>query len=230
MVVVPAGSPTTAARLFAGTDVEAVWKYNRRTRAWDLGYRPAHDGGAGFPVEPGDILWVVAERDLVVDGKAAPEVREPRIADPAIEVSVSQGHSCALRESGVIVCWGANDRGQADAPPGRYRSVSAGWSHTCALRESGEIACWGSNREGESDAPPGKYLAVGAAYRIAARCGSPARCSVGALPAMTGSGCPQEAIARSALHLRKPARCRNRVRLSVGGEATAPHRRVRIDR
>ena len=147
MVVVPAGSPTTAARLFAGTDVEAVWKYNRRTRAWDLGYRPAHDGGAGFPVEPGDILWVVAERDLVVGGKAPPEAREPRLADPAVEVSVSQGHSCVLRESGAVVCWGANDRGQVDVPPGRYRSVSAGWSHTCALRESGEIACWGSNRE-----------------------------------------------------------------------------------
>ncbi|MCY3887247.1 MAG: cadherin domain-containing protein [Chloroflexi bacterium] len=59
LVVVPAGLPTTAADLFGGTDVAIVWQYNRATRAWDRSYLPATDRG-GFPIVPGDVLWVVA--------------------------------------------------------------------------------------------------------------------------------------------------------------------------
>ena len=49
----------------------------------------------------------------------------------------STDHSCGLRESGEIACWGANDDGQADAPGGTFRSVSAGPIATrarCATR------------------------------------------------------------------------------------------------
>ena len=38
-----------------------VWKFNRATRAWDLSYVPAR-GRGGFPIAPGDVLWVVAPR------------------------------------------------------------------------------------------------------------------------------------------------------------------------
>ena len=59
--------------------------------------------------------------------------------------SVSAGgrHSCAVGESGVVICWGDNSYGQTDAPAGSFRAVTAGWAHTCALRDSGEVACWG---------------------------------------------------------------------------------------
>ena len=69
IVAVPAGAATTAADLFGGTDVASVWKYNRATRRWDLSYLPARDRG-GFPIEPGDVLWVVApaEQTLPVAG------------------------------------------------------------------------------------------------------------------------------------------------------------------
>ena len=59
LVVVPAGAATTAAELFGGTDVASVWQYNRATRAWDRSYLPARNRG-GFPIAPGDVLWVVA--------------------------------------------------------------------------------------------------------------------------------------------------------------------------
>ena len=65
LVVVPAGTPTTAADLFGGTDVTVVWQYTRATRAWDRSYLPAL-GSGDFPIEAGDVLWVVASRDQMV--------------------------------------------------------------------------------------------------------------------------------------------------------------------
>ena len=67
IVPVPAGAATTAAELFAGTDVTIVWQYNRATRAWDRSYLPA-TGRGGFPIAGGDVLWVVASRDQTVGG------------------------------------------------------------------------------------------------------------------------------------------------------------------
>ena len=95
-----------------------------------------------------------------------------------IAVSAGSIHTCAIRSSGEIACWGANgipvygeeervridETGQTDAPAGSYIAVSAGGAHTCAIRagDSG-IACWGNNQFGESDAPSGSYSAVSAA-------------------------------------------------------------------
>ena len=41
-------------------------------------------------------------------------------------VSAGRVHSCGVREDGTAVCWGDNDSGQADAPGGVFKSVSAG--------------------------------------------------------------------------------------------------------
>ena len=169
IVLVPAGAATTADNLFGGTDVTVVWKYNRPTQAWDLSYLPAL-GFGGFAIESGDVLWVVATRAQTVGGPPAPEPAEPRIADPVVQLSASaaygDGHTCAVRESGRIICWGANEWGQADAPPGQYRSVSAGWEHSCAVHVTGEILCWGrSDNLRATDAPAGKYRAVTAGAR-----------------------------------------------------------------
>ena len=66
-MVVPAGTPTTAADLFGGTDVTIVWQYTPATRAWDRAYLPAL-GSGDFPIEPGDVLWVVVARAQSVGG------------------------------------------------------------------------------------------------------------------------------------------------------------------
>ena len=70
-------------------------------------------------------------------------------------VSAARDHTCAIRESGEIECWGENMYGQTDAPPGKFRAVSAGGRHSCAIREGdGAIECWGYNYYyGQTDAP-----------------------------------------------------------------------------
>ena len=67
-------------------------------------------------------------------------------------------------ESGGVACWGVHEYGQADAPSGAFRTVSAGGDHTCALRESGELVCWGQYGEFNlaTAVPPGLYRAVSA--------------------------------------------------------------------
>ena len=77
-------------------------------------------------------------------------------------VSAGYNHTCAIRESGAIECWGWNGDGQTNAPEGSFSAVSAGRSHTCAIRASGEIECWGWNGDGQTNAPEGSFTAVSA--------------------------------------------------------------------
>ena len=97
-------------------------------------------------------------------------------------------HTCAIRDTGAIECWGRNDDGESDAPTGSFAAVSAGERHTCAIRESGAIECWGSNSQlvwdergiyeadggGQTDARAGSFSAVSAGnqYNCAIRAGS----------------------------------------------------------
>ena len=77
-------------------------------------------------------------------------------------VSAGGYHTCGLRETGEIECWGANWDGQADAPAERFSALSAGDRHTCGLRETGAVVCWGANWDGQTDAPAGQFSAVSA--------------------------------------------------------------------
>ena len=106
-------------------------------------------------------------------------------------VSAGGNHTCAIRESGKIECWGDNEFGQTDAPAGRFTAISAENTYTCAIHESGEIACWGYNAyfEGvgeerrlvetrQSDAPEGSYTAVsvGSSHSCAIRTSGEIKC------------------------------------------------------
>ena len=95
--------------------------------------------------------------------QATPEPAATPNPDPVVGLSAGDGHTCAVRKSGELVCWGENTNGKTDVPQnGAYLTVTAGAYHTCALRESGEVECWGSNDQGQTDAPPGKYRSVAA--------------------------------------------------------------------
>ena len=74
-------------------------------------------------------------------------------------------HSCGLRESGQVACWGDNTSGQTNAPEGSFTAISTGTYHNCGLRENGAIECWGDNEQGQTDAPEGSFTAVSAAWR-----------------------------------------------------------------
>ncbi len=83
-------------------------------------------------------------------------------ANPARFTALSAGgsHTCAIRESGAIECWGDDRAGKSSPPDGSFTAVSAGDGHSCGLRETGAVECWGWNWAGQTDAPAGRFSAV----------------------------------------------------------------------
>jgi len=85
--------------------------------------------------------------------------------DDWVAVAAGDFHTCAIRDSGELYCWGGGLNGQlgigatmerdssrplrVDAPPGRYRAVAGGSSHTCAIAEDETLWCWGRNDQGQ---------------------------------------------------------------------------------
>ncbi len=90
----------------------------------------------------------------------------------AVEITAGQGHTCARRASGSVVCWGSNRAGQLGdgggstgmpaCPLGACSrtpvvvtgiadavQLAAGGAHTCARRAAGEVVCWGDDVSGE---------------------------------------------------------------------------------
>ncbi len=73
-------------------------------------------------------------------------------------LALGYAHSCALLNSGRVVCWGDAGLGQLgpDGLTDRYVPIDIGLSgiqkivasrnHTCALSWGGEVSCWGENK------------------------------------------------------------------------------------
>lgn len=111
------------------------------------------------------VCWNVslqANEDPRVLGKAAP-VDRIALPEPAVELSASGTHTCALSGSGLAHCWGDYDgygalgrveRGDPKVPepvdvlPGPLRHTYAGDDYSCAIDERAELWCWGANSFG----------------------------------------------------------------------------------
>lgn len=78
-------------------------------------------------------------------------------------IAAGDMHTCALTNTGGVLCWGANYSGQLGDNSGvsfkatpvavsglssRVTAITAGEAHTCALTSSG-ILCWGANTLGQ---------------------------------------------------------------------------------
>ena len=80
-------------------------------------------------------------------------------------ITAGYAHTCALRQTGTITCWGWNWSGQLgnnqsgdDADSSvpvevlgitDATQITAGGFHACALRQTGTITCWGNNEFGQ---------------------------------------------------------------------------------
>jgi alpha-tubulin suppressor-like RCC1 family protein len=78
-------------------------------------------------------------------------------------IAAGDFHTCALMETGSVMCWGENENGQLGDGTSEARStpvevqlgeavatgVAAGTAHSCASTTSGEVLCWGSNQYGQ---------------------------------------------------------------------------------
>jgi alpha-tubulin suppressor-like RCC1 family protein len=85
------------------------------------------------------------------------------ISVDAVQLASGGSHSCAVRASGKVACWGQNLFGQLGNGPSASlldepqavpvsvqkvddaAEVVAGDGYACARRKAGAVACWGRN-------------------------------------------------------------------------------------
>ena len=77
-------------------------------------------------------------------------------------IAVGGFHSCVLRNTNTVSCWGRNDDGQLGAgttsiasgpitvaSPSVFAALAAGTNFTCGMDSSGAVRCWGANAHGQ---------------------------------------------------------------------------------
>lgn len=93
---------------------------------------------------------------------------DPVDAGPDIvAIAAGASHSCVLRSTGTVACWGYNNYGQlglghsmsvgddespaeaGDLPLTDVVDIALGDSHSCAIDGDGGLRCWGSNNSGQ---------------------------------------------------------------------------------
>lgn len=121
-------------------------------------------------------------RPVAVVGPAA----DPRPLSDAVQLSAGDRHTCAVRQSGQVVCWGRNLEGQLGDGTEAERAafvnaagvtdateVKARSSHTCA-RNGNQVACWGLALDGQlGDDQSHDTCAAGACSLSAVTLGTP---------------------------------------------------------
>jgi alpha-tubulin suppressor-like RCC1 family protein len=83
-----------------------------------------------------------------------------------VSIASNANHTCVLRASRGVWCWGANQHGQVQnqstdlmwiassvdptsLPLQRTTALAVGGEHTCALSSIGETTCWGAGAQGQ---------------------------------------------------------------------------------
>ncbi len=82
-----------------------------------------------------------------------------------IQVAAGENHTCALRGTGQVECWGDNDHGQLDAPEDvRFQHITSGWRFSCGIQTDGTLNCWGRNNHQQADPPDGTFQSLDAGW------------------------------------------------------------------
>ncbi len=97
--------------------------------------------------------------------------------EQVVRLAAGGAFTCALRQDGELLCWGAGRDGQlgdgGDAPRATPVAVpvaavvdmSLGSAHACAVLRAGESKCWGYNDAGQADnSAPGRQRAPYVAF------------------------------------------------------------------
>ncbi|MCA9631100.1 MAG: hypothetical protein KC766_25730 [Myxococcales bacterium] len=93
-----------------------------------------------------------------------PSAEELLPTSAPVTLSVGHEHTCALRRSGKVACWGRGDEGQLGnwIEPSRpeprdvrrldvaVHSVLSGGAHGCVLTLEGSVWCWGRSDSGQA--------------------------------------------------------------------------------
>ncbi|MBC7171739.1 MAG: hypothetical protein H5U40_04900, partial [Polyangiaceae bacterium] len=91
----------------------------------------------------------------------------------AVALDAGGFHTCALRATGGVVCWGAGSQGRLGnggaanalepvAVTGLEdaKAIALGSTHACAIREGGALVCWGLNDRGQLGSEAGEVATV----------------------------------------------------------------------
>ncbi len=119
-------------------------------------------------ISTGQVLcWGSNGAGQLGDGRGRPGVQSQgpvavRGLQDAISLTAGDDHTCALRKSGAVVCWGDNRGGQAGSSgravwvaPVIVKGVrdavalTAGRAHTCAVSGDRRVFCWGEGGRGQ---------------------------------------------------------------------------------
>ena len=94
--------------------------------------------------------------------KPAPAPRPATVPNPMVQLASHAHHTCGLRKTSDVLCWGKNTYGQLgdgrrnDSPRlvkvggvADATAIAVGKDFSCALRRGGTVVCWGNNEDGQ---------------------------------------------------------------------------------
>ena len=134
---------------------------------WAFKYQGEHtcklqeDGGRFCRLDDQGPSWEPPPNRLQGDFSAVTYIRgiagyvdqTPPTEERFASISVGGGFTCALRENGSPVCWGANNVPASTPSDERLTSISSGAIHACGLRLDGTAVCWGRDTYKQSSVP-----------------------------------------------------------------------------
>lgn len=82
-------------------------------------------------------------------------------------ITAGRAHTCAVNDTGQLLCWGSNVSGEIGQPMGTPNETSmplpvggadwvvvkSFWEHTCGIKRDGNVRCWGRNDEHQLGSP-----------------------------------------------------------------------------